>query len=290
MAKTSSAGKVEREIVHYLRTGDCDPVFSAWPGGTVLHRVRAGSNDLTRALVNEVRNRAAGAAALCQLPNQDLVALVRTKVEPMVRGLFPGREQDIILDLLGQSVVFLTPETIEDVLTKSGWPGTAWDLANLYLCSVGAELLAEDAPRIVGLSVEATCYVSAEYFSGKHLFADFIVHEAAHVFHNCKRGTVGLEETRRREWLLNLEYRKRETFAYTCEVFNRILEQGHDRARRKVLLDEYAKCDMPPRDQVSAAEHLGILREAVESRNGWKRILARCSPAARASRRGATLS
>jgi hypothetical protein len=290
MAKTSSAGSAAREIAQYLHTGEHDPVFSAWAGRTVLDRVRAGSEDLTRALIKEVRSRTAGAASPCRLPNQDLVALVRSKVEPMVRGLFPRREQDVILDLLARSVVFLTPETIEDVLTKAGWPGTAWDLANLYLCSVGAELLAEDAPRIVGLSVEATCYVSAEYFSGKHRFADFIVHEAAHVFHNCKRGTVELEETRSREWLLTLEYRKRETFAYTCEAFSRILEQGHDRAPRKALLDEYAKCQMPPPDQVDAAEHLDILREAVESRNGWKRILARCSPPARASMRGAALS
>jgi hypothetical protein len=34
---------------------------------------------------------------------------------------------------------------------------------------------------------------------------------------------------------------------------------------------------MPSDDQVEQRELLGILAEAIEARNGWKRILARCS-------------
>jgi hypothetical protein len=54
-------------------------------------------------------------------------------------------------------------------------------------------------------------------------FADFVVHEAAHVFHNCKRFTVGLPETRTKEFLLPIDSHQRETFAYACEVYSRIL-------------------------------------------------------------------
>ena len=79
------------------------------------------------------------------------------------------------------------------------WLHSAWALANLYLGSPGAELLSDEAPRIVGLSLETTCYVSLEYFSETSRFSDYLVHETAHIFHNCKRGTAGLEETRRRE-------------------------------------------------------------------------------------------
>lgn len=62
-------------------------------------------------------------------------------------------------------MVFLTDENIELVLRESSpWLHSSWVLANLYLGSIGAELLAEDAPRIVGLSEETTCYVSTEYF------------------------------------------------------------------------------------------------------------------------------
>jgi hypothetical protein len=40
-------------------------------------------------------------------------------------------------------------------------------------------------------------------------FAEFIVHEVAHVFHNCKRATVGLHETRTKQRSLDIDYRKR---------------------------------------------------------------------------------
>jgi hypothetical protein len=35
---------------------------------------------------------------------------------------------------------------------------------------------------------------------------------------------------------------------------------------------------MPADERVDAAEYMGILREAVAARNGWKRILKRCTP------------
>ena len=61
-------------------------------------------------------------------------------------------------------MVFLTPANIEQVLLGCTWPHSAWDLANLYLGSMGAPLLGPDAPKIVGLSEETTCYVSLAYF------------------------------------------------------------------------------------------------------------------------------
>ena len=52
-------------------------------------------------------------------------------------------------------------------------------------------------------------------------FADFIAHEAAHIFHNCKRATIGLSETRTKEWSLDIEYRKRETFVLVRSLLAR---------------------------------------------------------------------
>ncbi|MGH7269855.1 MAG: hypothetical protein ACREJ3_05435 [Polyangiaceae bacterium] len=40
---------------------------------------------------------------------------------------------------------------------------SGWDLANLYLSSVDAELLGPEAPSLLGLSQETTCCVSADY-------------------------------------------------------------------------------------------------------------------------------
>ena len=88
---------------------------------------------------------------------------------------------------------------------------------------------------------------------------------------------IGLPETRRREWLLDIDFAKRETFAYSCEAYSRILELGKTRSEHIRLLSEHFDGPMPPDDRVDKDEYVDILREAVSSRKGWKRILNRCS-------------
>ena len=64
-------------------------------------------------------------------------------------------------------VVFLTEENIEQVLVGQTWLYTARSLQSRYLASVEAELLGPDAPDLLGLSQETTCYVTATCF-GEH--------------------------------------------------------------------------------------------------------------------------
>lgn len=275
----------EAEIERFLRTGDHDDLFFAWPGD-ILERAQRGDGALRNALIAEVLRRTPHAVVPEELEDLDLATFTKKKVGPMVRGLFPRREQDAVLDVLKRAVVFVSPANILTVLQEEQWLGTAWDLANLYLGSFGAALLGPDAPPILGLAEETRCYVSVEYLRPSNdRFADFIVHEAAHVFHNCKRRTMGLPHTRRREWPLDLAFGKRETFAHACEAYSRILELGPTRAERLRLLDDLATGPMPGHDSVDHAEYLDILREAVAARNGWKRILARCAPTRRGQRR-----
>jgi hypothetical protein len=184
------------------------------------------------ALVREVLARTAGAGIPAVLSGIDLTSFTRSKLAPMVSGLFPAREREVVLRLLEKSVVFLTPANIVDVLRGEQFLHSAWDLANLYLGSLGAELLGDAAPRIVGLSEETRCYVSPEYFAESDRFADYVVHEAAHIFHNCKRKTLGLPSTRYREWLLEIDFKKRETFAYACEAYARVCELARAAADR----------------------------------------------------------
>lgn len=269
----------QQEIDRYLATGDYDELFGEW-NGDILSRAMHGSDELLDALVVEVHRRASGRPVPAEVPNLDLVAFTRGKVEPMVRGLFPRREQEQVLEVLQRSVVFLTPTNVEEVIRATDWLPSAWDIANLYIGSLGGELLGEEAPRIVGMSEETTCYVSLSYFKHQEQdhFADFLVHEAAHIFHNCKRRRVGLPFTRRREWLLEIAFVKRETFAYACEAYSRILELSSSRTERARLLAEHEDGALPGDERVDAAEYIDILREAVSARNGWKRILARCAP------------
>ena len=182
----------------------------------------------------------------------NVTAFARKKAEPMVRGLVPQIEQENVLTLLERSLVFLSPATIGPVLMKMPWPRTAWNLANLYLASYVAEP-SRDALGIVGLSAEHL-YVSVGYFHRVGRFEDFVVHEMAHTFHNCKRATAGLRETRRREWLLDIDYRKRETFAYACEVYSRILEIGGAAQARERHVTEIEEREMPPDELVDPSE------------------------------------
>ena len=283
----ASPGTQEAAVQNYLTTGEHDPCHHGWPGGNVFAAAQAGDAALRSALIAQLRSRTASVAMPPALQTTDVTALTRTRVAPMVGGLFPPHEQAAVLAMLERSVIFLTPDNIESVLQSTPWLHTAWSLANLYLDSVGADMLSQDARAIVGLSEETTCYVSVEYFRDHDPCADYVVHEAAHIFHNCKRATVGLPETRRREWLLDIDFGQRETFAYACEAYSRILTLGRTRAERQAALAAHGDGPVPGHDSVDTEEYLDILGEAVEARNGWKRILQRCAPR-RAPRPGAT--
>ena len=173
------------------------------------------------------------------------------------------------------SIIFLTRENTHHLIHETSYPETAWTLANIYLYSLRVPTLGDSSP-IVGLSAETKCYVSMEYFAEKNPLEDYVVHEVAHIFHNCKRRTLGLPHTRTKQWLLEIAFVKRETFAYACEAYSRILEQTRGKAARQEFLNEHSSGLKPADDGVDRAELRDILAEAVQARNGWKHILRRC--------------
>lgn len=271
---------IAEEIQRYLSTGETDRLYVAWEGRSLFESARRAEQDLRDALVAEVHRHSVGTALTVPSP-AETTALTRRKCEPMVRGLFPRKEQDLVLSVVERSVVFLTPDNIERVLRDERYHRDAWILANLYLASVGAPLLGPEAPSILGVSQEATCFVTPRYFVEKDPFADFVVHEVAHIFHNCKRATVGLPSSRRREWLLDIAYAKRETFAYSCEAFARVLELARRPAERLELAQAFGRDFRPGDERVDAAEVTDIVCKASSRRNGWKVILGRCTVTAR---------
>lgn len=273
---TNAQPTIADEVERYLRTGETDPRSAAWPGG-FMERANRAHEDLRGALAREVRRLAEGYPHE-PLPQADAVELTRARLVPMVRGFFPLSEQDLVLATLEKSVVVVTSANIEPLLLEHRFDSSAWALANLYLASLGAELLGKDAPRLVGLSEESTCFVSPEAFAEDDPFADFIVHEAAHILHNCKRATVGLRQTRMKEWLLDIEYRKRETFAYSCEAYARVLERAKNPTERRALAEEYGGAVHISDERVDVVEVASIVEAAGAARNGWKVILSRCAP------------
>jgi hypothetical protein len=116
-------------------------------------------------------------------------------------------------------------------------------------------------------------------------FADFVVHEAAHVFHNCRRAAAGLGHRPRSDYLLNIDFRMRETFAWACEAWSRINSIAPSRSDRETLIKQHAEHGLPSDDGVDHSEYLDILAEAVRARNGWHKILSRCTVKRCADRR-----
>jgi hypothetical protein len=269
----------KQQIKHYLTTGKSEALAIGWAGDWMT-RETTRNREMKESLVAEVKRRAEGLLAP-EIPTLDFHSFTRGKVAPMVDGLFSEQERANVLNMLERSVVFLTADTIEDILLRTTWLHTAWCLANMYLLSIDAELLSKKAPRLVGLSEEMNCYVSHEYFKEEDRFADFVVHEAAHVFHNCKRATVGLSETRTREFLLNIDFHERETFAYACEVYSRILELADNRRDRIKLAAEVEQEFTPSCKTVDQAKFRLAVAAAAEAKNGWKKILEICAPAKR---------
>ena len=92
---------------------------------------------------------------------------------------------------------------------------------------------------------------------------------------------VGLQATRTKEWLLDIEFCKRETFAYSCEAYSRVLECAKSPSERRALAAEYGRTVRISEERVDPAEVAAIVVEAAAARNGWKVILARCAPKSR---------
>jgi hypothetical protein len=270
--------KCDQEIQRYIASGEHDPLHAAWPGRNILEQTHAGEDGLRAALIEEVRRRTAGRACPSLPSGFDANQFVLGKVGPMVRGLFPAKEQPVLLDLFERSLVFVTRDNIKKLLAEIEYLSTTWDVANLYLGSLDLSGLDGRPVRFVGLSEATTFYVSMAYFRDGDPFADWVVHEAAHVFHNWKRDRAGLPYTRTREFLLEIAFAKREVFAYACEAYAGILERAPSPAERRRLHAEYAQKWVPEGEGLNRSELAEVLAEAVEARNGWKRILGRCSP------------
>ena len=177
----------KQQVQRYLETGDHDSLCEGWPGCNLFEKAGKAEHVLRHALVMEVRRRAKGRRSPSLPPDFNPCRFILGKVGPMVRGLFPAGEQQIMLGLFENSLQFVTRENIEQMLIRIYWPGTAWSVANLYLGSLGLPGLDGKPVCFVGLSEETTFYVSMDYFSEENPFADYVVHEAAHVFHNWKR-------------------------------------------------------------------------------------------------------
>jgi hypothetical protein len=238
---------------------------------------RPTKEELLAALSQEVRRREQEHPTAILPSGINPLLLARSKAEPMARGFFPAVERKAVQRVLEQSVIFLTADNIHRLITSVRWLRTAWRIANIYLDSIDAAPMGKDEDlQPVGLGEETTSYISLKYFNEDDPFADYVVHEMAHLFHNWKRALIGLRETRYKEFLLNISFARREIFAFSCEAYSRILELGKTPSERRQLFKRFS-CESRMPLSKEREELLKIVETAVEARNGWKRILKMCS-------------
>lgn len=81
----------ELEIERFLKTGQNDPLFRSWEGEIIADRLNNGDTAHRQALLAAVKRLVPNAQRITSLllSEGNLSAWTRTKVEPMVCGLFP---------------------------------------------------------------------------------------------------------------------------------------------------------------------------------------------------------
>lgn len=187
----------------------------------------------------------------------------------------PAEKRRIVESNLISRVKLVSPATIEKHIQEEPWLNTAWDMANLLFGSIGLRPLGRYR-RVLGFCPGNVCYVSLDYLRDDDPFADYVVHETAHVLHNTRREALGLARRRARERLVDVDFRKRETLAYGCEFYSRIAAGSADRRERIARFAQWSEDPGAPDHRVDPAELRRTLEVAVTARNGWERIRLAC--------------
>lgn len=283
----AQGAELKVEVAHYLATGEHDPNnWRLYPGKTAMEQMAAQAETLRRALVLRVSRLEAGCDAVAVPADRTSRSYLELKLAPMVNGIFGPEDRAVVLETLVESITFLTRDEVYRVLTESGWPRTNWDVARIWLDSIGAEPLSSSADGLLGLSENQRCYVSLRYFEDLEAdtFTDYVVHEAAHLLHNNKRRYLALPERGRSEWLLDLDFRKRELFAYACEFWSRISASAQARKDRMALIDELSPRLENFESEFDADEMEDMLRAVARARYPWRVLARACKPAPRRGR------
>ncbi len=77
---------------------------------------------------------------------------------------------------------------------------------------------------------ECSAMVPTSFFARKYL-SSLLPMAIAQIILSKTRRTAGLKKSLRCEWLLPIQFQKRETFAYACEVYSRILGAPKEKQR-----------------------------------------------------------
>ncbi len=205
---------VSEAVERFINTGEHDSHFSVFEGDIVARR-KAGTALMREVLRKVVAVRAKHAPLTSAAIPADAEARVAKRLSSLVSGLFPGPDGAVVLTGMARRVVVVTPHTFGDLVEGVSLEA-AWDLANLLLDELGAPPLSDDTPTLEGLCVGGRAWVLPRALNEGTSFPEVVVHEGAHLIHTLTREELHLPGSGH---LLRVPPRRRETFAYACEVW-----------------------------------------------------------------------
>jgi hypothetical protein len=270
----ASGGLLTPLIEGFLRTGE-----ETWDG--------AGSGRFTLAQFNEdeVYTRATKTALRTLfrllgdlLPAEAKVApqagprTIRASIGPMVKGLLEGDWQEVALrELTARTFVlnFQGAKAAMEAELSTCFMGTArrilWALFGDY------GLKPEDiSVEWDGVSAGNFAHVRLSAYETKDPYSDVIVHEAAHLLHYLKPAHYGLHVRRGQERFVDIEFCRRELFAFACEAYSRVVRHNERKSRISFAEEMKERALSFPRDQIE--EVAALVLSASRARNGWRVI------------------
>lgn len=269
------AGLDVRPLSHFLRTG-----VETWEG--------SGSGQFTREQFRvDMAYSAAARSAMRALfasigellPEEERTAaplpaeFVVARIRPMIEGLLPPAWRETALREITACLFILNyagaKAALEAELSSCGLDGS-WRL--LWLSFEDYRL----KPPEIEIACEGMASDHAHVRWSSALqptdpFHDVVVHEAAHMLHYLKPAHFGLTTRRGQERFLDVTFRHRELFAYSCEAYSRVVATGAVRGERVAFAETMRAAAVSfPEDELTGVAELVLA--AAKARNGWRVI------------------
>lgn len=267
------AGLEAAPIDHFLRSGE-----EAWEG--------SGSEHFTRAQFQEDMAYTGAVKSALRLLFNSLAELLPEEIRasaPIPADVIGNRIEPMVIGLLPQAWRAVAMREILAHLFVLNFPGAQAALdAKLSTCDLNGAwrvlwLMFEDyglKPEEVAVDCEgmASDYAHVRWsaFEGKDPFSDVVVHEAAHMLHYLKPAHFDLAVRRGQERFVDVEFRHRELFAYSCEAYSRVVARGGRKDRMAFAATMLKGASSFPRAELDASAPLVL--QAAESRSSWRVI------------------
>ena len=196
---------------------------------------------------------------------------IRQRIEPMVTGVVQEEWREVALrEIAARTFVLNVPgaRTAIEAELKTCFMGSAWRV----LWSLFGDHALKPDDIEVGCDGLAGDYahVSWSAYETKDPYSDVVVHEAAHMLHYLKPRHYALQVRRGQERFVDIEFRRRELFAYACEAYSRAILHGERRSR--IAFAEKMREGAFSFPRAELADLAALVLEAARARNGWRVI------------------